>query len=118
MPYLDHGELPELAGPYEFLDATPNQPVTIRVIRFAQGKALIQPRTGQPAKWIPVLRVWVPDGDKLTLPPYWDITAKHLQAAMLAWLEGPGNGTGKFLFTKTQLGPTGRHANFEAGPLA
>lgn len=108
MVNLDLDQLERMPEPFELLEMSDGQVRDLRVESWTLGKATIHPRDGRPAKEIPVLRVHVPAADKLTLPAYWDVTSKHLVAALVGHLEA-GNAKGRtFRITWHGTGARGR----------
>jgi len=116
VPYKEVHELEALPGPYEILELRPGVTFVLNVERWEQGHMHIRKREDGAEKDIPVLRVYVPKADKITLPAYWDITSKHLQAGLLAYLEAHGPLAHTFRITATGTGPTARPM-IEALPL-
>jgi|SRR5579875_989168 len=97
-----------LAEPNEFLDLAHGDAIRIRVSKYEEGEAQISPRSpsprqihqymeeqgltsppapGAPIKIkVPVLRIWITRLDKPSHVPYYDISSKILQAALLPLL--------------------------------
>lgn len=88
VPELD--ELENLPGPFEILEMMDKEEITLRPLDFALGKAMIEPRDGQPPKMIRILRIHVSPDFKPTLPQYWDLTAQHLVAGLYPYFSRPG----------------------------
>lgn len=107
LPELD--VLPALGEPMEILEMQDGEIVEFTVERHELGKALIHPRDGREAKVIRVLRVYVPQADKPTLPYWWDITSQGTIAGMLPHLERRGARRPRLRLTKRGSGPRGRH---------
>ena len=85
--WAQHPEtLPELPGPYDLLDPMIGQVVTLRVVKATLGRTVIIPKDKTGAKTVPILRIHLEVGSKPSLPPYWDVTAKHLIAGLLGYL--------------------------------
>jgi len=82
--------LEPLPEPFEILELIDKQEIELRILSWEIGKAKITPRDGRPPREIQVLRVHVSTTAKPTLPHYWDITSKHLEAGLLGFLEQPG----------------------------
>ena len=101
-------KLDTMPEPFELLELQDGQTIDLRVESWKLGKALIHPRDGRPPKEIPVLRVQVPPGDKPTLPTYWDLTSKHLVAALVGHLEAGGGAPRIFQITWHGIGARGR----------
>jgi len=76
--------LPELPGPYEVFDIAADETRCFHVVRYEIGTVTIHPRyPGAPAlKQVEAIRVYVRPDEKDYLPYYWDITQKHLVAAL------------------------------------
>lgn len=110
MPYLEPADLSPLDPPFEVLDLTDGQTIILRVLKFQQGTMDIRPRGSSAPKTVSALRVQMVPGLKTVLPDYWDITAKHLQAALLADLESRGPATAQYKVTKVGPALTGRHS--------
>lgn len=110
MPYREPDELEKLPPPYELLDMVDGQTVALRIERHAQGWMMIRPRGAPADKKVSALRVWLKAGEKTAGPSFWDITAKHLHADLIAWLEGPGPKGRVFWVTKVGPSLTGRHS--------
>jgi len=108
--------LPDLPWPYEFLELADGETRELRIVGYRLGKTTIQPRDGRPPTTIPVLRVTVAPGTKPTVPDYYDITSKHLIAALLPHLQ---NGRREHVVRITRRG-TGPAARFtlEVRPAA
>jgi hypothetical protein len=109
MPLLDVSVLKPLAGPYELFDPVPAKPVVLRPLEWEQGSVLIHTAAVPGGKPVAVLRVRVPPADKVHVPAYWDITSKHLIAALLGYLEASGGRRYEFTVTKSGTGPTARY---------
>lgn len=108
MALPDVADLDPMPEPFELLELRDGEHIDLRIERHELGKATIHPRDGRPARTIQVLRVYVPDADKPTLPRYWDVTSKHLASALLGYLDG-GHGAGRtFRVTWHGKGPAGR----------
>ena len=82
--------LDPMPEPFEILELQDGQEIELRVLSWSLGRAKITPRDERPDKEIQVLRVLVSTDAKPTLPPYWDITSKHLEAGLLGHLEQAG----------------------------
>lgn len=106
--------LKELSPPFEMLDIDPGQTVTMTVLRWEFGLAVIHPRYpgAPPEKEVTILRIWVPveqkieqlrklgkippgggpaaAGAQLAVPPYWDIAQRRLQEGLKPLLPAPG----------------------------
>ena len=106
LPTLDQAE--ELPGPFEILELADGETKTFGVSSWEIGKMLIHPRDGRDAKWVVGLRVHVRAGEKATLPDYWDVTAQHLVAGLLPYLEQPGYPQKVFTVTKRGDGARAR----------
>ena len=74
----------ELPGPYEMFDIGDGETRCFHVVRYEIGTVTIHPRyPGAPAlKQVEAIRVYVKPGEKEYLPNYWDITQRHLVAAL------------------------------------
>ena len=108
MPLPDLAQLSRMPEPFEWLELANGQSRTLRVERHELGTTVINPRDDRDPFEIGVLRVHVPARDKQTLPHYWDISAKHLIAGMLPYLDGPNAGAWSFRVTKKGEGPAAR----------
>ena len=108
MVNLDVEQLPPMPEPFELLELHDGQVFDLRAESWELGKALIHPRDGRPAKTVPVLRVHVPAADKATLPAYWDLTSKHLIAALVGHLDAGGDARPLFRITWHGVGARGR----------
>ena len=77
-----------LVEPYEYLELADGASVRLVIDRFEWGESVIKPRyEGAPEeKRIPVLRLWPAAGYKPTGAPWWDVTAKTLQARLRPYL--------------------------------
>ena len=106
LPELDQTR--DLAGPFELLEMTDGQEITLRPRKWELGKALIEPRDGQAPKVIHVLRIHVDEQFKPTLPQYWDLTAKHLVAGLYPYLTRPGWQRKTFTIKKLGVAPRAR----------
>lgn len=106
LPDLD--KLETLGEPYEILELAAGETRRITPESWQLGKATIHPRDGREPKTIRVLRVHVPYSLKPTLPHWWDITAQHLVAGMLPWLERLTTNPVVFTVTKLGEGPRAR----------
>ena len=96
--------------PFEIFELSDGVSVRLKSVRFEWGSATIHPRyAGAPeSKQIPVLRIHLPGGIKMTGPPYWDVTSKTLQA-QLKPLEPDIVGKGReFVVTAHGSGPSKR----------
>lgn len=105
---LDLEVLHRMPEPFELLELHDGQVFDLRVESWDLGKALIHPRDGRPAKEVPVLRVQVRPGEKATLPAYWDLTSKHLIAALVGHFEGALGTERIFRITWHGVGARGR----------
>ena len=74
----------ELPGPYEMFDISENETRCFHVTRYEFGTVTIKPRYpgAPPLKQVEAIRVYVREGEKEYLPNYWDITQRHLVAAL------------------------------------
>ena len=108
MPLGKVQDLDELPGPYEILELNDGQTIDLHVEQFEQGRAVITPRDGRPPHEVPFLRVHVPPADKDTLPHYWDVTAKHLIAGLLGYLDAGLRAGRTFRITKHGKPPKAR----------
>lgn len=108
MPLGKLEDLDELAGPYEIMELRDGERIDLHVERFELGRAEIRPRDGRPPHEVPFLRVFVPAADKVELPRYWDITAKHLIAGMLGYLDAGIRAGRTFRITKHGKAPRAR----------
>lgn len=115
MPLKRVDQLEDMPEPFEILEMEDGQTKTLRVVKYREGRMWLEPRDGRPRKQVQVLRVWVPPTDKPTIPPYWDITAKHLINGLLGYLETRGAGTHEFTITKQGKPPVARF-RLEARP--
>jgi len=113
----DLAELPPLPGPYEVFELHDGQSAQIVPTSWELGKAVIHPRDGREPREIPILRVHTDPVYKPMLPHYWDITAKHLIAGLLAHMQA--NPERRYTYTITKHGhpPTARFT-LVATPLA
>ena len=99
-------KLVRLAEPYELLDLPDGGVAVLHITSYNLGKATIRPDDGSGPKEVPVLRVYVPKGDKPFYPDYWDITSKRLIAQLMPYLVGGVTGKREFKITKTGKKPT------------
>ncbi len=106
LPKLD--ELAPMARPYEILELSDGQAVELRPVRYELGRMTIEPRDGRPPKLIAVLRLHVRPEDKRTLPHYLDVTAAHLVAGLLPYLEKLPPERWRFTATKHGREPRAR----------
>lgn len=102
--------MPRLEGPYEILEMKDGEEVTLKITSWQEGYMYITPRFPESngEKRIPVLRVLVTPETKETLPPYWDVTSKHLIAGLKAYLTRPGYRDKTFRIRKIGVRPTAR----------
>lgn len=108
MPLLPVEELDRIPLPYELLEMVNGASLALTVESYQLGKMRIDTRDTRPAHDVPVLRVFVPLGEKPTLPHFWDITAKHLIAGLLPHLEPPATLPRRFRVVRHGMGPTTR----------
>ena len=100
-------DLPELHGPYELLELRVLQQMTLLITGGQLGRGQIVPRgSGQP-KTVPMLRLFLEQGSKATIPPFWDCTAKHLIAALLPYLASDPTKY-QYIISKQGTGPAAR----------
>jgi hypothetical protein len=105
VPFLPLDQLTVLPGAQCILELVLGAQLRTRITGYEQGKVWITPRDGRPAHFVMSLRIHVPDADKPTTPPFWDVTAKTLATGLLARLEGkPPAGT-VFVITRVQPAP-------------
>ena len=99
-----------VAEPYEFWDMADGETRRIRVVSWEIGDTEISPRylPDGGTKTIRVLRLHLAEGIKPLLPSYWDITSKHLQAALIPYLEAPAFTALQFDITKHGEPPRAR----------
>jgi len=99
-----------VSEPFEFWDMADGETRRIRVTAWEVGETEISPRylATPTAKRIRVLRLWLAEGIKTTLPNYWDITSKHLIAAMMPYLQSPDYQKHQFTITKHGQMPSAR----------
>lgn len=73
-----------ISEPFELLELRDGESVRLKVRDYEFGEMVIHPRyTGAPGeKRVPVLRLYVPAEYKPRGVPYWDVTAKTLQAQL------------------------------------
>ena len=102
------GDLPELPEPFEILELRNGQTVELRIVSWELGRGFIHPRDGRDPKWVQCLRVTVPPEAKATIPPYWDIMAKHLINGLLGYLSRGDGARYLFRITRHGDGPQGR----------
>lgn len=100
--------LDPLPEPFEMLELVDGQEIELRILSWTIGKAKITPRDGRPAKEVQILRVEVSTAAKPTLPPYWDISSKHLEAGLLGHLEQEGFTDKIFIIKRFGEGPKAR----------
>ena len=100
-----------LDGPFEYWDMESGETRTIQVHGYTEGQALIKPRyNNAPAtKRIPVIRLLLTAECKEFLPSYWDISSKHLQAALKPYLNRSDIKELKFTITKIGSPPRTRY---------
>lgn len=106
LPDLD--SLNPLPEPMEILDMMDGQTTVLHVLTWELGKTFINPRDGRDPRWVPVLRLHVPGGDKPTIPHYWDVTAKTLVNGLLGYLERGDERRYRFKVTKHGRPPMAR----------
>jgi len=99
-----------VSEPFEFWDLEDQETRVVKVTRYEEGTIEIHPRyPGAPAsKTVRVLRLHLAPGIKTTLPGYWDITSKHLIAALLPILQAPGLQEKTFTVQKFGVAPSAR----------
>lgn len=92
----------------EILDLQDRESRTFRVVRFEQGEGKIKTDEAPDGKLVEICRVHVPLEDKLTGPPYWDITSKTLCAQILPLLKDPVQVKRRFTVTAHGVRPRKR----------
>ena len=99
-----------VSEPFEFWDMESEETRVFKVSRYEEGSIEIHPRyPGAPeSKTVRVLRLFLPPGIKTTLPSYWDMTSKHLIAALLPILKAPGLQDKTFVVQKFGVAPSAR----------
>jgi len=96
--------------PFEFWDMEDQEIRVVKFTRWEEGTIEIHPRyPGAPeSKTVRVLRLHLAEGIKTTLPGYWDMTSKHLIAALLPILRAPGLEDKTFTIQKFGVAPSAR----------
>lgn len=71
-----------LPGPYEFWDQADGEVRRVQIVKWSEGTVTIEPKTpdAKGPKVIQAIRLYLTPESKPTIPPYWDITSKHLVA--------------------------------------
>lgn len=95
-------------APYDILELPDTGFRDLTVTAFDQGKMVIAPRDGRPAKEINVVRLTVPHNEKPTPPNYWDVTAQLVIPTLVALLSGPNALPKRIRITKVGTGPSSR----------
>ncbi len=67
-----------VAAPFEILDLRDGGELVTRITALEDGPVPVNPRDGRSSKIVQGCRLRVPAADKLTLPPWWDVTAQTL----------------------------------------
>lgn len=114
LPSLD--ELQAIGDPMEYLELLDGETRKIRPVSWEIGKANIEPRDGRPPKAVRVIRLHVTPADKPELPHYWDVSAQHLLAGLLPYLERMPAQRHTFTITKHGRRPKARFT-LDAEPL-
>ncbi len=70
-------------SPFEILELRDGGVLVTRVTAFEEGPVAIMPRDGRGPKVVRGIRLRVPQADKLTSPPWWDVTAQTLRPVLL-----------------------------------
>jgi len=83
-------DLPIMEGPFDIMELTDGQEITLNIERWHLAHAVIKVRYAPIEKDIRVLRVWVPREDKPAGMSYWDITSQTLIAQLLEYLKVSG----------------------------
>ena len=92
----------------ELLELTDGQTIELHITKWERGTLTIYPPWKPEGKEIKVLRVWVPEAEKVTGPPYWDISSQTLTAQLLPELEKPTFRAMTFVITKYGVAPKAR----------
>ncbi len=67
-----------VAAPFEILDLRAEGELVTRITGLEEGPVPVNPRDGRSPKIVQGCRIRVPEGDKVTLPRWWDVTAQTL----------------------------------------
>ena len=99
-----------LSEPFEFLELADGTSLTLAIRSVDWGEAVVHPRyVGAPEeKRIPVLRVHLMPGYKLTGVDYWDLSSKTLQAQLRPLIPGLIETNREFTITAHGTGPQKR----------
>ncbi len=95
-----------LESPMEIYEWEADETQEFTILRWEEGLHTIHPRDGRPPKDITVLRIHVPEEEKGTYPPWWDLTSARLVHQLLGML--PPGGMGPFKIRVTAIGSAPR----------
>ena len=104
----DQSTLKPLWPPYDLLELREGQRASFTPLRHELGLMSIRTADTPAGKTITALRVWVSQGDKATVPSYWDITSQLLIADLWGQLTASGAGRRRFTLTKQGFGRASR----------
>jgi len=82
-------DLPELPGPFEYLEKEELVPVEFTPLRWEFGRTYFAPPWRPTPLWYPTLRVWVKPEQKPARLPWWDITSTKLYGQLFEILKRP-----------------------------
>lgn len=97
-----------LTAPYELLDLADGESRTFTVLSAERGEGTIHPIGERSPKVIPILRLRVEPADKPAGPPYYDVTARTLQAQLEPALFSAAYAPRIFTITKRGVAPAAR----------
>jgi hypothetical protein len=72
-----------VSAPFDILELRAEGELITRVTGLDTGPVAITTRDNRPPKVVQAVRLFVPPEDKLTEPPYWDVTAQSVRPALL-----------------------------------
>ena len=75
-----------VSKPFEILDLPNGGELVTRVTRIEEGEAEFKPARAPEGIMLHVVRLYVPQEDKATAPPWWDVSATTLQPSLVASL--------------------------------
>ncbi len=97
-----------VASLLEILDLADGEARTFTVLSAERGEASITLGGAGGPKVVPVLRLHLAPGDKPFGPPYWDVTARTLQAQLAPQLFASAYRPRVFTITKSGVAPAAR----------
>jgi len=92
-------DLPELPGPYEYLEKEELKPIEFTPLRWEFGRVYFAPPWRPTPIWYPCLRIWVKPEEKPGRLPWWDITSNKLIYQLFEVLKQPDITTKKIRVT-------------------